>query len=297
MKLEEYPLLFRQSDSRAIANQKWHFRFLKMKIALLLAIAAFASLSWASGFGLEFWTGFSIALILAVLMTLTAIGDLKRYSRTWFSARAVAESVKKESWLFMMKTPPYNDSTSDIKAKRLFLDRLQEFLDSEPSICSELTMNTPEGKQITEAMENVRGQSVPERLSYYCANRILDEKQWYTGKAAWNQKQWTGWFILSWTMQGLAVILAFTILIPKASIINPVGIVTTAGAGVLSWMGARNHRELSQSYGFVAQRLSILEEQAHQTSDEKELAEIVSHVEETISQEHTIWIVRRLDAP
>ena len=158
-------------------------------------------------------------------------------------------------------------------------------------------MNSPEGKQITEDMENTRGQTVPERLSYYIANRIRDQKQWYTGKAAWNQKQWTGWFISSWTLQGLAVILAFIILIPRASIINPVGIVTTAGAGVLCWMGARNYRELSQSYGFIAQRLSILEEQAHQASDEKELAEIVSHVEETISQEHTIWIARRLDTP
>jgi hypothetical protein len=260
-------------------------------------ITGFASFSWSPGLGLEFWTSLTIAIVLAVLMTLAAIGDLKRLDRIWFAARAVAESVKKESWLFMMKIVPYDDSTSDSEARKVFLDRLKRFLDSQPSICSELIMDSQEGKQITESIENARKQTVLERLAYYRTNRIHDQQHWYTKKATWSRKQEEGWFILSWVLQGLAVTLAFIIVIFSGLIINPVGIITTAGAGVLSWMGARNYRELSQSYGFIAQRLSILEEQAEQLSTEKELAEMVLRVEETISQEHTIWLARRVERP
>jgi hypothetical protein len=96
MKSEEYPLLFRQSDLCAIANQRRYFRLLMTKIGLLLVIAAFASFSWSPGLGVEVWTGLSIATALAVLMILNVIGDLKKFDRISFAARSIAEIY--ENW-------------------------------------------------------------------------------------------------------------------------------------------------------------------------------------------------------
>jgi hypothetical protein len=58
-------------------------------------------------------------------------------------------------------------------------------------------------------------------------------------------------------------------------------------------MSARSYRELSQSYGLIAQELSFLEEEANQVSNQDELDALVQDVERTISREHTIWLARR----
>jgi len=49
----------------------------------------------------------------------------------------------------------------------------------------------------------------------------------------------------------------------------------------------------SQSYGFIAQELSLLETQVEQASTEQQLINIVLNVETAISREHAIWLVRR----
>jgi hypothetical protein len=144
-------------------------------------------------------------------------------------------------------------------------------------------------------MKSIRKRNVADRLAYYLSDRVLDQRQWYTNKAKSNHTQETRWFISAWVLQLLAVVLAFVIIFFNGLVINPVGILTTAGAGVLSWVNARNYGELSLSYGLIAQRLSILQEQRKDAMTEENLATGVSDFEQAISTEHTIWLARRLE--
>ena len=75
----------------------------------------------------------------------------------------------------------------------------------------------------------------------------------------------------------------------KNIIVNPVGIVGAAGAGVLSWIGYKTYNEASDSYGFIAQELLLNEEKAKHLSTQEGLDKIVADVEGAISREHTVW--------
>lgn len=286
--------MYQESDSCAINTQKKHFLLAKTRIALLLVVATVAAVEWDEISAFKTPAAFAIGLFLTIPLVLTALGDAKRFDKIWFSSRAVAESVKKETWLFIMKSRPYDELITETEAENLFLDRLEQIRQSQPVICSILTQYSEGKSQVTPLMKSVRSRNVADRLAYYLSDRVLDQKQWYTNKAKSNHSQETKWFIFTWILQVLAVILAFVVIFFNGLLINPVGILTTAGAGVLSWLNARNYRELSLSYGLIAQRLSILQEQRKEPMTEESLATKVSDFEQAISTEHTIWLTRRV---
>lgn len=287
----EYPELYKESDSCAIYSQKRYFWAFTAKICLPIAVAVLAALLafHIKGFG---EIGLVIAVFLLASLILTAFIDSKRMDRIWFSSRAIAESVKKESWLFMMKAKPYDPSVTEAHALKIFLDSLRKIIASQPNVSSELAKHFADTPQVTAQMQNVRGKDVTERLNYYKNNRLHDQRIWYTKKSTLNKNQESHLSILSWVLQFLAVFLAFTIYYSN-SIFNPVGSLTTAAAAIVSWVSARGYRELSQSYGLIAQELSFLEDEANQVSNQEELDELVQDVERTISREHTIWLARR----
>jgi len=295
LELYDYPAVYCASDSSAINAQKKYFRLFKAKIALLLLIAGIASITWdrIPSFGTLAAT--VLAILLVVSVVLSAIADMKKFDRIWFSSRAIAESVKKETWLFMMKVEPYDDALSDQEAENRFLERLDQILRRQPSISPEIVPYLKEGPLITQYMRQMRKKALEDRRARYIQNRIRDQKVWYTTKATWNKTQESRWFIITWALQVLAAIIAVIIISFRGFVINPVGIITTAAAGALSWVHAQSFRELSQSYSLIVQELSIHEERADKISTEKELAELVVDVERAISGEHTIWLARRLE--
>lgn len=294
METPEYPAMYNESDLCAIDNQKKYLRLFKLKIGLLIAVSIVTSVSINNLPGFA-GLGLVIAIVLLALMVLTAIIELRRFDRTWFSSRAVAETIKKESWLFMMKAKPY-DSINVEDAIRIFLTNLRKILDSQSQISSELSAHLQDSPQITETMKRIRNGTVVERLSSYIANRVHDQYLWYAGKSKLNRDLENIWFVLTWVFQFLAVSFAFIVFLISNPVINPVGILTTAAAAIISWMSVRSYRELSQSYGLIKQELSLLEEQAKQLplKTEKELNDFVQEVEQTISREHTIWLSRRI---
>lgn len=289
----EYPEIYNESDLCAIDSQRKHFRLFKLKIGLLIAVSIVTSVSASTALGFA-GLGLIIAIVLLALTFLTLIIELRRFDRIWFSARAIAETVKKESWLFMMKAKPYERDTES--AMRIFLDNLRKVMESQSQISSELSAHLRGSPQVTETMREVRNESITGRLDAYLAHRVHDQCVWYGNRSKSNKDLETKWFVLTWIFQFLAVSFAFIVFLLNNPVLNPVGILTTTAAAVLSWMSVRSYRELSQSYGLVRQELSILEEQAKQLppTNEEELDEFVQEVERAISKEHTIWLGRRI---
>jgi hypothetical protein len=294
LELQDYPTLYRESDSSAINAQKRHFWLVRTKVALLLVIAGVASIAWSQEPNLRTSAAVVLAIFLVVSIVLSAIMDMRKFDRVWFSSRAIAESVKTESWSFMMKVEPYDGTIPDSEAEERFLSRLDKILHLQPSVCSELTPYLQQGALITNHMRQMRNESLENRRTYYVQSRIRDQRSWYAKKAKWNKDREALWFIITWILQIAAAVIAIIVIGFRDLIINPVGILTTAGASALSWLHARSYRELSQTYGLVTQELALLEERANKASTEEKLAEIVLDVERTISREHTIWLARRL---
>lgn len=287
-------MLYGASDSSSIAAQKKHFLLVRARIALLLVIAGVTSFAWNHVPNIRTFAAIAVAIFLVVSMAVSAILDMKKFDRIWFSSRAIAESVKTESWRFMTKAEPYDSTVPDSTAEALFLERLDYILHRQPSVCPELSPYLEEGAQITDHMKQMRKKPLEDRRAYYFQDRIRDQRLWYTAKAKWNHAQQSRWFIATWILQITAAAIAIMIISFSDPILNPVGILTTAGGGVLSWIHARSYRELSQSYSLIAQELSLLEARANQVTTEEELSEIVLDVERTISREHAMWLTRRL---
>jgi len=265
-----------------------------MKIVVLFCIAGIASFSWGQEPNLRTLAAIISAFLLVSAMILTAFMDTRRFDQTWFNSRAVAEAVKTESWAFMMKVKPYDGTIHNSEAESLFLDRMREILNRQKSIASELPSQDQEGSAITERMKLIRNGALEDRRNCYVQNRIHNQRQWYSTKTKWNKSQELRWSILAWILQGVALATAIMLVGFRELAINPVGVLTTATAGVLAWLGARDYRKLSQSYGLVYQDLVLLEDSAKKVSTEERLEDIVLDTERTISREHSMWLASRV---
>ena len=294
MEKQDYPKLYRESDILSIDAKRKHFWIVRSEIAILLFIAGITSIAWDQVPNLRVAVEISSAILLVTAVFLSAILQMRKYDLVSFSGRAVGESIKTESWKFMMKTEPYNGAISDSVAEERFITRLGEILRRQPSICSELAPFLQDDKQITEFMRHIRGLTFQNRQTEYIKSRLEDQRLWYAEKAGWNKNQESKWFIITWMLQLAAIAFAIVVIGLGDYAINPVSILTTVGACVFSWTHARSYRELSQSYGLTAQELSLLESRARLISTEEELVEMVEDVERTISREHTVWLVRRV---
>ncbi len=295
MRPEDYPETFRTFDELAIRSQAAHFRTILLEIVLLIGTAAIGSVFWEA---LPSWRALG-AVASGVILFLIVIAGLVRFARkfdhVWFASRAVAESVKIESWRFMMKVELYSGNDTDSGEK--FRVRLKEILSSAPDEARSLvSVATAASPQVSDTMARVRRMSFEGRRDFYRTNRLADQRTWYTSEASWNSRRESRWFFTSLVLQVVAAIGALGfVLTPSA--LAPVGILTTAAAASQSWGNAKRHRELSQSYGMISRELAVLDDRSAAISTEKELARLVEDVERAVSREHTLWIVRRLSVP
>lgn len=306
MEIREYPALFQESDSLAIASQRSHLRLVRIKIAILFAVGLVAAIAFnqvsdlslrgeillrASDLRLGANVFFCILLVFSI--GLTVVFKEKCYDEMWFSSRAVAEAVKAECWIFIMKTNPYDDSVTETEAKELFLKRLNEIQRVNSYIVPRLSSHLQEGAQITNEMESFREQSPEKRKGFYIEDRIHEQRIWYAKKAKWNEQRESKWSIIMWILEILAIILAILRTLAQYSAINPVGIVLAMSGGILSWINARSYAEASRSYGLLAQELSILEDRARNSKTD-DMGIIVSETESLVNQEHRVWSGRLL---
>ena len=292
MRPEDYPALYVECNTSAESNQRRHFQILQAEIVLLISIAIFGDIKWSSFPSLGILPPLAIAVSLSVLFVFTVILESKKLEKNWFNSRAVAEMVKRESWLYIMNTKPYNQQ-KDQKAKAKFKEFLKQIVESKTLPWKELTQAV-QGAQITETMEEKRNASFDEQKVFYIASRINDQRSWYTKKAKMHRARESRLTMLMWILLALGVTLAFVNIILTDLPVSAVGMATTASGAVLSWIGAKNYGELSQSYSMVAHQLSFIEDDAKQARTDNQLKNIVSDAEETIGQEHRIWKIKRL---
>lgn len=290
----DYPVLYNEFSVCAESNQKYHFAIVKIRIALLIAIAMLGAISWGQFASLGIIPPLVIAGSLSVMLVLTVIFENRKYEKTWHLSRAVAETIKRESWLYLMKAKPY-DQTDGEEAKKGFMTFLKAIIKKGSLPCPDPTHNH-EGSQITEAMNKQRGAEFEERRQFYIQFRINDQQTWYARKSKINSVKESRMNLLMWGLLVFGVALAFANVISNALSfdlpINGVGIATTTSAAVLSWIGARSYKELSQSYNIVAHELTLIEQTAKEVTTEDQLGQVVEEAEGVMSQEHNLWKIK-----
>jgi hypothetical protein len=233
----------------------------------------------------------AIAMLCGTVLTLLLKAG--QFEKTWYRARALAESVKSSSWRYISGSDPFPATLNPDKAEKFFLDQLREMMTQQgSSAVAGASNDASQGRQITPAMKQIRALSCEQRRDVYLRDRIHDQRKWYSDKAVSTSKSGYSFYVLSIGAQLIAVAIAivsvwqpsFRVAIPLISVIN---------AGFVAWMQARKFEETSQAYSAAAQDLGLIAERGERILCEQDLNEFVGDSEAAISREHTMWVARR----
>jgi hypothetical protein len=293
LKNEDYPAMYGVCDECAGKSQKSHFRLLQARIVLLIAIAVLGAVVWKTLPDLGIYPPLALTITLAILLIFTVIMENKKFEKNWVVTRGAAEMIKRETWLFMMKAKPYDQGDSEARTTfRAFLRQLSE-VKSLPLSARVLLAPHHGGSQITSTMEKQRTEEFSNRRENYVKNRITDQIDWYSRKAIVDSAKESRMSLFMWILLALAVVFALINVVAPNLPINLVGIATTSSASMMSWIGARGYRELSQAYSSAAHQLGFIECDTSEASNEAQLSSAVEDAERVMSQEHNLWRIER----
>jgi len=284
----DYPGLYQSVDKEAARSQKIYFRSLQLFLYLLVLGAIFSLFAKSS-----MVCSFISAGVFLISLSLSAYIALKRDDRTWYSARAVAESVKTRTWRYMMHAEPFQEAVSDKEARSLFLSDLEEILKENREVTKELPNESAINVPISHRMEEVRALDMQARLEFYDRCRIEEQRNWYQERAAAARKKRTYWFIGIVVFNALAVVCVILQMAFAHLSRLPTEVFAVAAATAVSWLQAKRFSELSTSYALTAHEITIIQARVRMVSGEEELSQFVGDTENAFSREHTQWIARR----
>ena len=283
----DYPALYDSANEASIDSQRYYMTCMKWYIALSIFAALLSVYIRESTLA-----GILAAIAFFAILFLTIFQGIKRFDRTWYNGRAVAESVKTRTWRFIMRAEPYFDVESINSVKQEFCEDLKEILEQNRDLGSFLSHESVTNDTISKSMLEIRERSVKDRLNYYTSNRINEQRTWYHIKASLNKRLANNWFI-ALVVTNSIVILLLLIEVGYEIYNLPTPALIVVGTSVVSWMQIKKFQDLATSYGLTAHEIGIIKEQSFKVQGEEELSDFVKDAENAFSREHTQWVARK----
>lgn len=285
---EDLPGTYTEADRVSLVGQKKYIFWVKADL-ILVAFGALLTVGSSKGpVGLA-WLG-------AASMLASAVATYKAWrspwAKLWFDARAVAESIKSLTWRYMTGADSFPKTLPPADAAAKFVDEVAEVLNQRKDIIEHIS-GPSKALDITPKMDEVRGLPLTQRRDVYLVSRIRDQQSWYSAKAKYNNTAKGRLYGLIMLLQVAACISAVAHARWPSFPFNFTGFVATLATSFLTWLQVRRHEELSKSYALAAQELSEAETVARYVDSGKGLSKLVCDVEQAISREHTLWVVRR----
>jgi hypothetical protein len=287
---ESLPSLYRTADSISASSQKEHFNFAIGYLGLLFL-----------GSILAYMTSFcpdsksiAIAAALSFLgsLALSLVAFFQRPESSWYSARAVAESVKTRAWRWMMRAEPYTDRESIEQARKEFISDLKAILDQNREMANRIDGTHCCGDAITNKMESIRRMGFDERFEVYKSARIQNQLGWYQRKTLFNRRRAKQWLSVSVCLNVMAIFLLLC-KISDPTLSLPIEVLAFLAGSTLTWSQMKKYRELATSYGLTAHEITLVKGEAANISEERHFSEFVLNSENAFSREHTQWVARK----
>ncbi len=294
METANYPNLYKRADSASTKAQQKYLRFALAEMWLVMIGAVGGGITTLGSLPLVQILAAVTAVCLVFSLFASLLSRAGRFEAAWFNARSVAESVKTLAWRYMMGVEPFDLKKSQSEADREFVDKLK-------TIAEQVEENTDfvgggsaaESSQISGEMKRVRGLSFMDRKDVYLKERLQDQKKWYNAKADENRRKGAKWYWTTISLQALAIIVAIFMVVNPGWIYNPLGLLTTVIASLLSWIQLKRYEDLAKTYSVAYHELSFLEDLLNNVGEKSELDEFVVNTEDVISREHTMWYAKR----
>ena len=289
---EGLPALYYAADVTSIKSQKLYLRLFLAVLVLTVAAPVFIFSASAFPCVTQLFRYLALLCLVASLLITGKIRESQK-ERTWYGARAVAESVKTSAWRYAMAAEPFVAAMQPSDVDLLFLNTLKEIIQDQRSLSFSGDEKADAKPQITEAMRALRLQRWDQRLTVYLRERVNDQREWYTGKAHTSEvsESMSFWLILGTQLLSIIALGAFAVW--SSVRVNVVTVFTATTAALLAWLQVKRYQETSQSYTVTAHELGFIAEASKHIHSEEALSTFVSDAENAMSREHTLWAARR----
>lgn len=281
-----FPALYNSANDASAAAQRAFWWTIKTEYFLLFCVATLSATRDVSGLN-----PLAITLLLVLLAGLFVFKFYKKLEQEWYRCRALAESVKTSTWRFAMRAHPFQDAQSIEQPKAEFRNLLRDILKANHHLAENL--QDAHEEQFTESMLTVRQLPLPERRAYYLANRIDNQRLWYSRKSKANKRALRAWVIVT---IGFYLLAALSLNANQLGLnwasyaFDPLIVLVTSAIG---WMQMKRHSELMASYNLTAHEIGINRSNSEGIKTEEEFSNFVNEAELAFSREHTQWVARR----
>jgi len=287
MQHEDYPALFLSADDASNNYQTFFVRLIQGEYAALL-LASLFSMSFLNGAG--YYVTYAIFLFAGLVILLTR--SLRKPEQDWYRCRALAESVKTLTLRYVMHATPFQNEQS---ARSELRNQLHSIFEENRSTAEKITSDWSGNDQITNAMNSIRNMKRDERLTYYTANRIDEQRAWYTKKASQNKTNAKFWVCVS----AAAYVIAGAMALTRIALPNwqywPIEPIIVVAACIVGWMQIKKFIELTAAYTVAAHEIGLIKLRADPSMNDDDFSEFVNDAEKAFSREHTLWIARQSD--
>lgn len=285
------PQLFQAADQASLEAQSNFVNGTRLRLVLIVLSGALGVAAWR--------IGKSQVDLLAILSTLLFVGALLvegwlwkgRPDKTWYDARAVAESSKTLAWKFAVRGEPFLDTEIP---ESTMVRRVMESLDGVRKQFGGLELAPIDAKAVSPWMQKQRQAPWTERREVYLRERLLNQKGWYARKARYNRRRSNQWRTTLVVVEFLGVAAslgaAFSAAVP---LLGPA--LAALVAAVVAWMETKQHDFNARAYAAAVADLAQAEIRLEIAQNEQEWATEVLNAEEAISREHTLWLASRTE--
>lgn len=286
------PEVFHAADRSSLSAQTRFLRSMRTQLVALAVAAAFGSYSWTWPGSTTDFAAVVAAVAFALAGVLRAGMQRNRLERSWYDARAVAESAKTMAWRYAVGGQPFPLTIDSSGADAELVRRLRELPAGLAGL--HIVPSSDAGRQITPAMRSLRHQSLEQRKAAYSGERVRNQQAWYARRARWNKKRADRWNVLLLTVEAAGAVAAALKATTDISI-DLLPVVAAIVASATAYLQTKQHDSLASAYSVASLELASVNELLPGVSDEGRWAAFVDEAENAISREHTMWKARRSD--
>lgn len=288
MKQSDYPALYRSADSSSNDAQATYLWLIRLQYGLLFFAATIAILAPSTELLVLYAALVTISTGLLIFMA------VKKPEKDWYSCRALAESIKTETWRFMMRAEPFEDASKIAEVRGKFAAALKEILQANKHTGEAISRNPVQGDQITDTMSQKRLMPLEERKDWYRSARIDEQRAWYVAKTKANKRMFSFWVWVCIVVQIAAIGIALVrIGFPNFVSIWPVEPLLVLASALIGWMQIKKFNELATAYSLTAHEIGIIQTRSDAVQGEADFSEFVNEAERAFSREHTQWVARQ----
>jgi len=287
MRKEDYPALYIAADTASKKSQKWYLGCIIAYVLLLVVSSMFSQFIELSDINAI------ISLIcILIIIAISFLLAIMKFQKVWYSARALAESIKTRTWRYIMRSEPYEDATNLQIVKKRFCSDLSTILQQNREMVHKLDVGMT-GESITKNMNLIRAKDLRERIDYYIENRIKDQRTWYAKRTSSNKGNANIWFTIMIILYSVAIIGLILKIYCNGLNSFPIEPLIVAGSATLIWIQTKKYNELASSYTFTAHEIGIINTMSDYVKTEDDFSNFVKDSENAFSREHTQWFARR----